>query len=511
MADGTDATIGDWVGDERDIVVTVTIPDLEAASDAAVAEFAHHRDGRWSAQTKDLLSKFQTTRLDLNSSWASTWTGWTCPCCKRGKVDIARLSPGGVVLCRLEFHHDHLADRARRIFREANPRGDDREINIQSDRAKTALLVFVERFEETLICIDCNLSEGKAKAELSGEVERDFTFTPSEIASFIRIAPNKVHEVDIDKARSIWLSAREDVAARLDFASRMAKRVAAGRHRREVSSGRRIQGYLEERDVVFSQFLRATRRRHRNDLGLTLEIRSISNDSAGRSPKLKRKGRAVAPTDAEFAEFDRVQQKHASWARAGESWTCAGCDRSKREIVRKSNSAKWTGHIHTVREYAREERKESLRWRRLYHPRSTIIGSDRRVTVCQDCRNVVSEVRRRSAGLTEDCLTVNDVRALVGSAMANSMHDIDWDDAIVRALANRSFVEAISEYSEHRRLSGDIDREVRFLAKSPGWSRSKAKEVLGSELATANDLETEEGEEYVEWLLDEAERLEMLQ
>lgn len=46
--------------------------------------------------------------------------------------------------------------------------------------------------------------------------------------------------------------------------------------------------------------------------------------------------------------------------------------------------------------------------------------------------------------------------------------------------------------------------------KSLGWSRSKAKQVLGSEFATANDLEAEEGEEYVEWLLDEAERLEGL-
>lgn len=510
MADGTDTTTEDWGGDEQDIVVTVAIPDLRVASDEAVAEFASHRDGRWSAQTKDLLKKFQTTRLDLNSSWASAWTGWTCPCCKRGKADIARLSPGGVVLCRLEFHHDHLADRAKRIFREVNPRSEDREKNIQSDRAKTALLVFVERFEETLICIDCNLSEGKAKFELAREIDPDFTFAPSEIASFIRVAPNRLHEIDLDKARAIWCSVQEDVAARLDFASRMAKRVAAGRHRREVALGKRIQGYLEERDVVFSQFLRVAPRRHRNDLGLILEARSTSNDSAGRSPKAKRKGKAIAPTESEFAEFDRTQQQK-SWAGAGESWTCAGCDRSKREIVRKSNSGKWTGHIHTVREYVREERKESLRWRRERYPSPTIIGSDRRVTICQDCRNIVSEVMRRSNGLTEECLTVDDVRALVGAATPNSMHDVDWDEAIARAIANRSLVEVISEYSDHQRLASETDREIRFLTKMPGLSRSKARELLGLEFAKANDLEAEEGEEYIDWLLDEAERLEMLE
>jgi hypothetical protein len=151
-------------------------------SDDNLAALAHMRDGRWSAQTKALLKRFGTGKLDLNSGWASTWTLWSCPCCRREKAQIARLSGSGVLLCRLEFHHDHLADFAKRIFSEHNQRSEDQETNIQIGRAKDALMLFVERFERTLICIDCNLAEGRAKLELAKEIDSNFTFSPSQIA-----------------------------------------------------------------------------------------------------------------------------------------------------------------------------------------------------------------------------------------------------------------------------------------------------------------------------------------
>jgi hypothetical protein len=101
---------------KESVFVTVEIPAVEQLLDEDLAALAHMRDGRWSAQTKALLERFGTTKLDLNSGWASTWTRWSCPCCRREKGQIARLSSGGVLLCRLEFHHDHLADFAKRIF-----------------------------------------------------------------------------------------------------------------------------------------------------------------------------------------------------------------------------------------------------------------------------------------------------------------------------------------------------------------------------------------------------------
>jgi hypothetical protein len=497
-------------GCERGTSVTIDLPDLRQASDETVADFVRGRDGRWSAQTKGMLAQFQTAKLDLNSWWASTWTGWMCPCCKRAKPQIARRSAGGVLLCRLEFHHDHLADRAKNVFRELNPRSEDREKNIQADRAKDALMLFVERFEQTLICIDCNLSEGRAKLELAREIDPDFTFSPSELASFIRVEPNRLHEVDLGRARLVWLAAKEDFIDRLDFAARMAQRFAKGRHRRQVAPGERFQGYLDERSVVFQQFLRAAPKTRRHDIGMTIDARSTANDSAGRSPKPKMKVRAVAPTDIEFAEFDRLQQHSKSWVAAGEGWSCAGCDRSKRDILRKSNKGKWTGHIHKVIVYEREDYEESLRRRRTYSANSAVIGSHRWVTICQDCRNIVAETMRRSKGLTEDSLSLDDVRALVGVPTPNSAHEIDWIDAIGRAVGNQPLINAISEYHDHRRAADEADRELRSLMEMPGISPSKARDILGSEFAKAHDLELEEGDAHIDWLIEEAHRLEGL-
>ena len=369
---------------------------------------------------------------------------------------------------------------------------------------------FVERFEQTLICVDCNLSEGRAKLELAREIDPDFTFSPSEIASFIHAEPNSLHEVDYGQARMTWLAAKDDVTDRLDFAARMAQRFAKGRHRREVAPGERFPGYLNERDVVFHQFLRAVPKTHREHIGMIIEVRSTANDSAGRSPKPKKKGRAVAPTDREFAEFDRDQQQYRSWVAAGEGWSCAGCDRFKRDIVRKSNKGKWTGRIHKVLVYEWEDYEESLRRRRIYSANPIVIGSHRWVTICQDCRNIVAEAMRRSKGLTEDSLSLDDVRVLVGVPVSNSTHEIDWDEAIGRAIGNQPLIDAICEYHSHRQEAEEIARELRFLEKTNGCSNSKAREVLGYEFAKAHDLEVEEGDAHIDWLIEEAHRLEGL-
>ncbi|RUW04461.1 hypothetical protein EOA46_30920, partial [Mesorhizobium sp. M1A.F.Ca.IN.022.05.2.1] len=278
-----DSNIPGPVSEEK--TVAFEVPNINSLPDDRLAEIAHMRDGRWSIQTKDLLARFGTTKLDLNSGWASTWTGWSCPCCRREKPQLARLSSGGVLLCRLEFHHDHVADRAKRIYRERNPRSEDRDVNIQISRTKDALMPLVERFEPTLICIDCNFAEGRAKLELTTEIEGDFTFAPSEIATFITVGANRVHEIDAEKARLAWLAAKDDFADRIDFATRMAHRIASGRHRREVAPGQRLLGPAQDCDIIYRLFSSAAPSGYRHRLGTLIEMRSLSNDSAGRSPK----------------------------------------------------------------------------------------------------------------------------------------------------------------------------------------------------------------------------------
>ncbi|MFZ2468879.1 MAG: hypothetical protein WAW54_10850 [Parvibaculum sedimenti] len=491
----------------KHVEVAIKVPVIDSLSDDELSEIAHMRDGRWSAQTKALLEQFETTKLDLNSGWASTWTGWCCPCCQREKPRIARVSSSGILLCRLEYHHDHILDLAKRIYREHNPRNEDREINIQVSRAKDALMPFIERFERTLICIDCNLAEGRAKLELGTEMEGDFTFTPSEIATFITVAPNRVHEVDVEKARLAWLAAKDDFADRIDFTRRMAQRIASGRHRREVAPGQRVHRQTHDRDVIYRLFARAMPSSYSHQLGMRIEMRSISNDGAGRSQRPKRQPKVQPPTDAEFAGVDATQRETKAWALADSDWLCPCCARPKREICRKSKRGLWTARIHRVVEYLPEDDEESLVRRRIDAAGQTIIGSYRQVLICHDCRNIVAELQRRQAGFGENSLTLNDLRELVGSAIPHSQHGIDFRRAIDMAIANAPLIEAIEDYWNHRSRAIEAFADVKRTTEIMSWSWSKARDCIGYELAKTNGWELDDGDAHANWLLKEAQRI----
>lgn len=492
---------------QKGLEAVIQVPDIEALADDELAEVAHLRDGRWSAQTRALLAAFETTKLDLNSGWASTWTGWSCPCCRREKAQIARLSSGGVLLCRLEYHHDHIGDLAKRIFRERNPRSEDRDINIQVSRVKDALMPLVERFEPTLICIDCNLAEGRAKLELTKEIDADFTFAPSEIATFITVAQNRTHEIDVEKARTVWLAAKDDFADRTDFATRMAQRIAGGRHRREVAPGQRLLGPIQERDIIYRLFAAAVPPGYRHRLGTLIEARSVSNDSAGQSPKPKRKAIVRPPTESEFAAVEAAQGETKTWILAGPDWLCPCCGRSKREICRKSNRGRWTARIHRVVEYVPEDDEYSLARRRPDAASQIVIGSYRTVLICHDCRNVSSELQRRLAGLSEQSLTLDDLRELVEGATPHSPHEIDFERAAALAVGNAPLMEAIADFEDHRTRAFEVLADLKHMMKVIGWTSRKAQEIVGYEIAKAKGWELEEGDDHAEWLLAEGRRL----
>ena len=495
------------VDEKTGIEAVIRIPNIETLADDELAEIAHMRDGRWSAQTRALLKRFGTTKLDLNSGWASTWTPWSCPCCQREKPQIARVSPGGVLLCRLEYHHDHIGNLAKRIFRERNPRSEEQDVNIQVSRAKDALMPLIERFESTLICIDCNLAEGRAKLELSREIDADFTFAPSEIATFITVAANRTHEIDVEKARNAWQAAKGDFADRIDFATRMAQRIAGGRHRRAVAPGQRLLGPIQERDIVYRLFAAAVAPGYRHRLGALIEARSVCNDSAGQSPKPKRKALVRPPTDTEFAAVEVAQGETKTWVQAGPDWLCPCCGRSKREICRKSNRGKWTAHIHRVVEYVPEDDEESLTRRRADVVSQIIIGSYRNVLICHDCRNVSAELQRRRAGLSEQSLTLDDLRELVEGATPHSPHEIDFERAAALAVANAPLMEAIDDFQDHRTRAVEALADLKHMKKLMGWSSSKAREIIGYEIAKAKGWELQEGDDHAVWLLAEAHRL----
>jgi len=170
-----------------------------ALNDEEMELFFRDRDGRWSTQTKNAIKKFNAKGLDLNQNWALVEQNWRCPGCARYKGEIFRLSSRGILLAKIEEHHDHLRDyvgkRARELFgerwlAEARPGSGPQTDTLEE---------LVSSFRPELVCSECNTADGKAKIILNGKIPKYFSFSPSEISQFIIASPNSDHQIDVTK------------------------------------------------------------------------------------------------------------------------------------------------------------------------------------------------------------------------------------------------------------------------------------------------------------------------
>jgi len=75
----------------------------------------------------------------------------------------------------------------------------DHSVHFYSD---DKLELAVPRFETTLICGQCNASDGHAKRVLG--LPGLFSFSPAEISSFVTAKPHSKHEINYAKAQSIF-------------------------------------------------------------------------------------------------------------------------------------------------------------------------------------------------------------------------------------------------------------------------------------------------------------------
>tara|TARA_R110002073_G_scaffold26476_1_gene86760 strand:- start:7857 stop:9362 length:1506 start_codon:yes stop_codon:yes gene_type:complete len=487
--------------------VSILIPNIDQLDDEGMRAVAPLRDGRWSDQTKSILAKFDTQILNLNRGWAATWTGWTCPCCGRSKPQIARLASSGIVLCHLEQHHDHLEEFLKHRFSAVDLQSDERDHRIQISHAEAALRPLVERFERTLICVDCNLADGRVKLALREEVDSYFTFTPSEIAKFIAVSDNHLHEVDIATSRSLWVDAQEDFNDRIDFVERMAKRIAKGRHRREIAPGQKLCGQVQTRDIFYQLCAEQLPDIHSLHLGEMIDSRSVARGGVGETAQFSKKHPGRPPTDAEFATVNSAQtstNKH--WRDSGEAWACACCERTKREICRQSNRGAWTAKIHSFEEFEFETDAKQLSMRRQNGAGDVVISAPRYELICQDCRGIVTQFRQRSTELDARVLSLVDLRILAAASARNATHYVDFQ-RVEEMIAERSaLLDAIAEFETHQRLATATWIEHLKLTKS-GLSDAQARDLIGFELAKARDWDPDGGSDFADWLLEEGERL----
>lgn len=435
------------------VSLRLDIPDFSVMGDDEVERHpsAMFRDGRWSRQTKSLLAHFGTDRLNLNENWASTSTTWSCPACGRSKPEIARMTPQAVLLCQLDEHHDHLRDHVETILKIDRDRvSDDQRVRITT--ARLAVMDMSERFCRTIICGDCNQVDGAAKLQIGETMHADFSFSPSEIATFISPVPNSRHEFDLETARRLWVELRPGFLERIAFAQMMAGRIAQGLHDREYH---RVPLGLEHRrdaDLIYTLICRAADgRSSATNLSGALLARSRSADGNASSLKKRPKARAVAiPTEADFEIVQQGKSHPGPWTRAGSDWVCPICARGKFAIVRKSKKGTWTAGIHEFHAYEVEADVEHRRRRSRLHHVPIVISHEAVLLICQDCKSIVTEAKKIVPGAGDAALKPDDLRRLMGQTIPHRSHILDQAAIREAAVANRDWDAGVLDYRSHQ-------------------------------------------------------------
>lgn len=492
--------------------LTVKLPEFARMSDDEVQShiLARHRDGRWSLQTRQLLIQFNTVKLELNEAWAETWTEWTCPACKRHKTEIARLTDPGVLLCQLDWHHDHLRDHACAIMRDRLATALPENLLALRKRTIGIATQIIERFDDALICNDCNAADGAMKAQLGPEVPSWFSFSPSEIAKFILPGPNVSHALNLDIGAKLWEAVKEDCEDRLGFATLLGARIAAGKH--DVERGPWVARHSYDPALFYKLGTEAATAHNRID-GLSETLLARSRSTAGRWSAVKNKTtlKVQAPTEEEFAHLDTERTKSSKWWReSGDDWSCPGCDRSKFEIVRRSNKGSWLAAIQVASNFTTETDPARLARRAVHHDGQIVLGSDRQIGLCHDCRQILSDALTIRPGVEPDCISLTQIRALAAPGAPHKRHAVTAEDIAATIDANAEWIAALTDYRCHQRQALDIGLEHYRVMCSTGLSAEAARDIAIPKLVAANKLPAADAAGWFDWWMSEDARLRAL-
>lgn len=472
-----------------------------------------HWDGRWSEQTKRAVQRLEAKGLDLNENWVHGGSFWICPGCRRSKDEIFRLSKRGILLAKLELHHDHMRDCVWHRMRELH--GTD----WLATRPKSSATILdyirelTSRFDVCLVCSECNAADGKVKIRFRDEIDPRFSFTAQEIGTFIHPAAGKDHEIDYQKAHSAWKAEQGNFQTRLVLLDELLRHLAEGRLARDhqgMAGARMMNGALDVYSLLMRSFNQDTKNTERSQLIWTLRdeflARSTSRDSATLAT-IDQAGRpAVAPTDEEYdAYIDPVSSKR--WLAIPSDWTCPICTRSKRQLMRKSKSGKWSGGVRSLYESTLERDDLTIANRQRLFPdfRNDIFVRDiSQISVCADCAGISTTLMQKDQSIRDPYLGCGDRRASILSSQPHRTHEIDLEAIRQRAIANESYAAAIGAFHAFRDLVRDF---VGRFERGRRWGSTEKKllDEFADDLRVLHRIENAaESMDLVKWLLAQA-------
>jgi len=501
--------------EEKDyFTISVRLPVLKELSETSMEYWFDGLDGRWSQQTKDAIRHAKAGGLDLNGNWARTLRSWVCPACRRGKPEIFRASVHGILIGKIERHHDHIADLFLQRLRECIGGEGLHNLAENGRRAPRYVRALLVRFPDTLLCADCNTADGEAKRVIGAEFHKHLSCTPSEIGQFIQSGNNRPHSIDRDKCRAVWQTAKRKFEDRLEFLDLMVRRLADGQHDTDGIIGADLVDGAWDRaqDAVINNCAQYgpsnTRYREwRSGFQRDLEALSVSNDSAGLTARRRRQVHVRQPTDDEFRLFE-TENSQVGWRKTNEAWRCPCCNRGKREIMRISKTRRWSGQIVEYPDYKLASDIDFIRKCRMLYGSGVdehIISSTENILICWDCRDVSSLTKRNCPDLGDIYLRPSDITSCVSEFLANSSHQIDFEAARASALKNEPLVAGIRAFEMHGSVAALVRAAATIRSEVPPFS-GQLRELVSLKLYERG-IDVQMDDQIIHWLWGEANRL----
>ena len=264
------------------------------------------------------------------------------------------------------------------------------------------------RFDRIVICEDCNNAEAKAKNLIGAN--KFFTFTPREISSFLRVSPNRPHEVDAPAVAAAYSSAKPHYERRVASLKKLAEYALKGTAWYEPVA-------FEDRDEHIDRRAERALRSFGLDHVGPGTVHYIFFPTQGVDAKhasawrLKQRPTARPPSESEL-EF--VIRGHSIFEGLPEDWVCPCCSRSKRDIVRWSQRSKQF-------RFAVYERNIPD----LMAPYGT-----RKVTLCDACHHIFKECHKELRKLLDEQsvpdypVSLDEIRAIIRPTRHN-LHNVN--------------------------------------------------------------------------------------
>jgi predicted Fe-S protein YdhL (DUF1289 family) len=122
--------------------------------------------------------------------WNQLEINWKCPGCNRTKFELMRWT--------------EVTDLQYKGSTKKKSKGWSANLHRHHDHSQNKCVDYGEgRFNETIICCDCNSADSAAKKKL--HLPEYFSFSPAEINQFIKPIAHGKHEINYDIAKNIFM------------------------------------------------------------------------------------------------------------------------------------------------------------------------------------------------------------------------------------------------------------------------------------------------------------------